>query len=189
MGPIRSTCAAVLVGALVLVPGRPVAASEGSEATCAASGYWEGAEIEVVVGETGDEVVTIPRNDTVNWEGSVDGPPGDYRGSIWLELPAPLPAIEIDSWSGDSTNTTNSGVHEYDLPKLVPAGMEFVVAGEHVDANGLCTGQVRLVIDGGAFESPVTYVAIALTLLTGGPLAVMLLGMIKAMLASSVRSL
>ena len=60
---------------------------------------------------------------------------------------------------------------------------------EHVDANGLCTGQVRLVIDGGAFESPVTYVAIALTLLTGGPLAVMLLGMIKAMLASSVRSL
>ncbi len=90
----------------------------------------------ILVSTTADGVITVTRSDTVAWQGSVAGPPGEYSGSVWVELPPPFGQIEIDSWSGESVTTSKSGVHEYDLPSVVLAGVEFVVGGEHTDANG-----------------------------------------------------
>ena len=182
MRPTRWVFVGLLLGLLVVGSSGPAAAQLGGE--CTASGVWQKKDLTVDASTIGNDLVTVPRKDTVDWQGSVGSAPGAYRGSIWLELPPPFGKVEIDSWRGTSTNTSNSGTKDYSLPKFVPAGVEFTVAGEHIDRNGVCSGTVRLQIEGGPFESPVTYVALALTIATGGPLAVMLLAMAKAAIAA-----
>ena len=75
--------------------------------------------------------------------------------------------VEVDSWSGDSQTISNAGSHAYDLPSLVPAGVEITVAGEHADETGKCTGSVKVQVEGGAFDSALTAVSLAGTALTG----------------------
>ncbi|MDO8389617.1 MAG: hypothetical protein Q7V57_03935 [Actinomycetota bacterium] len=142
-------------------------ASAQIDGECSASGAWQDNGLKVDAQTVGDDVITIPRTDTVNWEGSVSSPPGEYSGSIWLELPPPFGKLKIDDWSGNGDSTSNSGSKEYDIPKLVPAGVEFEVAGEHFADNGDCTGYVKLVIDGGLFDSFVSIIFFVLTALFG----------------------
>jgi len=183
MKRIRWVCAGVMLGSLTLIgSSQPVAADLSG--ACEGSAVWQDSGLAVDATDSG--VVTIPRKDVVDWQGSVSSPPGDYSGSIWLELPPPFGKVEIDSWGGSSSNTANSGTKDYDIPKLVPAGVEFKVAGEHVDANGVCEGSVRLEIEGGAFDSPIVWGALALTALTGGPLALLLIAMLKSAVAAGV---
>ncbi|MCE9623199.1 MAG: hypothetical protein K8R99_12720 [Actinomycetia bacterium] len=118
-----------------------------------------------IVAETDGGPYTIPRSDTVRWEGSVTDAPGVYSGSVTVELPPPFGEVEIDSWSGDSESTSNSGEHEYDFPSLVPAGVEFSVNGEHIDENGGCSGTIAFEIDGGPFDSPIAPISLGGTAL------------------------
>lgn len=120
---------------------------------CSASGTWVEDGL-VVVAETEGGVYTIPRSDTVAWEGSVSGPPGVYSGKVSVDLPPPFGEVVVDDWSGDSETTSNNGAHEYDLPSLVPAGVEFKVKGDHTDERGSCSGTITFEIDGGPFDSP-----------------------------------
>ncbi len=157
-------------------PGRGRLSGQGSSArrqhpTAAnASGTFRDGGLVVDATAIGDEVVVIPRSDTVDWQGSVDAPPGDYSGTIGVDLPPPFSELEIDSWSGSSENTSNAGAREYDLPSYVPAGVEFRVVGSHVDENGFCNGYVNLEIDGGPFDSPLTPVSLVLTVAAGAGL-------------------
>lgn len=183
MKSIRWVLAGVLFGSVLLVGSAPRASADLS-GECQASGVWTLSGQTVDAADTG--VVTLPRKDTVDWQGSVSGAPGAYSGSIWLELPPPFGKVEIDSWNGTSTNTANSGSKDYDLPTLLPAGVEFKVAGEHKDANGICSGSVRLEIEGGAFDSPIVWGALVATALTGTPLALMLIAMVKAAIGAGV---
>ncbi len=163
---------------LVLTPASITQAEISGTDGCQASGTWSEGGF-TVDAATVEGVVTIPRSDTVAWQGSVAAPPGPYSGSVWVELPPPFGRAEIDSWSGESDQTSNSGVHEYDLPSLVPAGVEFTVGGKHTDANGSCTGSVEMEIDGGPFSSPLTAVSLAGTALTGLGMAAMLRPMFR----------
>ena len=137
---------------------------------CSGTGGWLESGL-FVDAETVVGVQTIPRSDTVTWEGSVAAPPGLYSGQISVDLPPPFGEVKIDDWSGDSESTGNSGSHEYDFPSLVPAGVEFEVFGEHSDENGGCTGTVTFEIDGGPFDSPIAPISLGGTavfaLLTG----------------------
>ena len=137
---------------------------------CEGSGVWVEDGLQVRA-ETDGGVYTIPRSDEVIWEGSVAGPPGEYSGGISVDLPPPFGKVEVDSWSGDSQSTSNSGTHEYDFPSLVPAGVEFTVSGEHFDENGGCSGSITIKIDGGPFDSPIAPISLGGTavfaLLTG----------------------
>lgn len=54
------------------------------------------------------------------------------------------------------------------------AGVEITVAGEHADENGQCSGSVKVQLEGGAFDSPLTAVSLAGTALTGFGVAVAL---------------
>jgi hypothetical protein len=157
--------AALLLGSASLV-GAEISGTNG----CQASGTWREGGF-TVDAATAVGVITIPRSDTVDWQGSVAAPPGTYSGSVWVELPPPFGQVEVDSWSGDSQTTSNSGSHEYDLPSLVPAGVEIVVGGEHTDVNGSCSGSVTVEIDGGPFSSPLTAVSLVGTALTGAGMA------------------
>ena len=113
-----------------------------------------------IAAETDGGPYTIPRSDTVAWEGSVASAPGVYVGSISVDLPPPFGEVEIDNWSGDSETTSNAGSHEYDFPSLVPAGVEFEVSGEHIDENGGCSGSITLELDGGPFDSPIAPISL-----------------------------
>ncbi|CAB4365088.1 MAG: hypothetical protein F2681_13400 [Actinobacteria bacterium] len=182
MRPTRWIFVGLLFGLLVVGSSGPAAAQLGGE--CTASGVWQNKGLTVDAATIGNDLVTVPRKDTVDWTGSVGSAPGTYRGSVWLELPPPFGKVEIDSWHGTGTNTANSGSKTYSLPKFVPAGVEFTVSGEHIDSNGVCSGSVRVQVEGGPFDSPVTYAALVLTIATGGPLAALLLGMAKAAIAA-----
>lgn len=157
---------------LLVAGGAPTASAQldGTNG-CQASGSFLDGGFTVDAAAIGDELVTVPRSDTVSWQGSVAAPPGEYSGSISVELPPPFGSIEIDSWRGNSATTSNSGVDEYDLPSLVPAGVEFKVVGTHADANGTCSGYVRLQVEGGAFDSPLTAISLVGTAASGAGLA------------------
>lgn len=166
MGFLRVSAAGAAAAVCLFAPVGVAHAGDGVSGPCTAQGAFVGSGASVDNSTTG--TVTVLRSDTVDWSASVDGPPGVYAGSIWLELPWPFPSAEIDSWSGDSQTTSNAGTKTYDLPSFVPAGVEFDVAGSHTDANGTCSGSFTVMIDGGPFGSPVTWVVL------GGSLASLL---------------
>ena len=153
-------------GLLVLGSATMVGAEISGDNGCQATGSWQEAGL-TVDAATVEGVVTVPRSDTVDWQGSVAAPPGAYSGSVWVELPPPFGQVEIDAWSGDSQTTSNSGSHEYELPSAIPGGVEIVVAGEHTDENGTCAGSVTVQIEGGPFGSPLTAVSLAGTAIAG----------------------
>ena len=163
------------VGCVLLLLGG--ASLAGAEITgtngCQAEGFWRDGGF-TVNAATADGVITVPRTDTVDWNASVAAPPGPYSGSVWVELPPPFGQVEIDSWSGDSERISNSGSHDYDLPSLVPAGVDIVVGGEHTDQNGTCSGSVTVQIDGGPFSSPLTAISLVGTALSGVGMAALL---------------
>jgi hypothetical protein len=167
MNARRWTMAGVLFGALLLGGSRPAAADLTTTNGCDGTGAWEKAGLNVDAATVGGKVITIPRTDTVDWEGSVTAPPGKYSGSVSVALPPPFGDWTVDSWKGDSQTTSNTGKHHYDLPTLVPAGVEFTVNGNHTDANGTCVGTVHVKLAGGVFDSPLAIVSLAGTGVTG----------------------
>jgi hypothetical protein len=84
-----------------------------------------------------------------------------------VELPPPFGTVTIHSWSGNSQKTENSGSEHYDLPSLVPGGVTFTVKGRHDDSNGHCGGSVDFKVAGGPMGSPITWVSLGGTVLTG----------------------
>jgi hypothetical protein len=172
MKTVHWSAAAVLFGLIVVGGESPVSAELDGDG-CAAAGSWRDGGFVVDARAIGNDVVTVPREDSVDWEGSVAGPPGEYSGSISVDLPPPFGEVEIDSWSGDSDTPSNFGTEAYDLPSLVPAGVEFEVVGSHTDANGTCSGSVRMEVDGGAFDSPLTIVSLLGTIASGAGFAML----------------
>jgi len=183
MSPTRWVGVGLLLGAVALIgPSRPVDAGI-QQGTCNGTGKFvegtdaNGAPLVIDAATAGDTVFVVPRSDTVNWTGTVTGAPNTYSGTIAVDLPPPFGTWTIDSWSGNSTTTSNSGEEDYKLPGLVPGGVTFKVYGQHQDSNGLCKGFVNLQVEGGALNSPITWGALALT----GILGAGFLGLIRPM--------
>jgi hypothetical protein len=164
----------VPIGMLTLVltmsSGRAAAELDPGNNDCTGSGVFRSDGRKVDAESIGETVVKIERKDSVDWEGSVAGPPGVYSGSIAVDLPPPWPDLHIDSWGGNSQSTGNKGTKDYDLPSFVPAGVEFQVVGGHTDEVGSCSGHVNLEIRGGAFDSPATAISLGATAVTLGGL-------------------
>jgi hypothetical protein len=115
----------------------------------------------------------VPLEDTVAWKGSITGPSGEaaYSGHIEVQLPWPLPAMRIDSWSGTTDSTANSGSKHYDLPSAVPRNVEFEVTGAHRQGGVSCSGTVKVKVAGSAFDSPAAPASLIGTIVSGGVLA------------------
>ena len=163
--------AGAIFGLLLVGSPRVASAQLSSDDGCKATATWTNG-LQVDATHTG--TVTVPRSDVVQWVGSVTAAPGPYHGSVWIELPPPFGKVQLHSWSGNSATTSNAGQEKYDIPKLVPGGAVFTVSGEHIDANGTCAGSVDLSISGGALGSPVTWVALGGTAVSGLSLAALL---------------
>ncbi|CAB4888187.1 unannotated protein [freshwater metagenome] len=178
-----------LGAATLLAPVRPAAAD--LTGACTASGTFvagtkSGGSFTVDAGKVGSSTVVIPREDTVNWTGSVDVPATSrpYSGSVQVKLPPPFGEFTIDSWDGASERVTNSGAHDYALPTLVPAGVTFTVTGSHTEPTTTCDGTVKVKIEGGLFDSPVAPISFALTAITG----VGFIAMMRPLFRRSIRT-
>jgi hypothetical protein len=112
-------------------------------------------------------VVTVPEKDDVKWTGSITAPGEQtYSGKIELELPPPLPSWTIDSWSGTTDSQSNGDTKHYDVPSYTPRGVEMTVKGHHSQGVN-CSGEVKVKIAGGAFDSPGTPVSLGATVIAG----------------------
>jgi hypothetical protein len=121
------------------------------------------------------EVIEVPIKDTVHWQGSIDGVSGDreFSGFVEVDLPWPLGSATIDTWGGSTDKTGNEGDKSYNLPKAIPRGVEFEVTGEHSeDGTVVCSGTVKVKVEGGPFDSPLAPVGIGGTVVSGVGLAV-----------------
>ena len=151
---------------LVASSGRAAAHLE-SDNGCQGSGSFLNSGLQIDAEAVAKQVIEIPREDTVAWQGSVAAPPGEYFGAIMVDLPPPFGTVQIDDWGGDSDTTSNAGTKDYDLPSMVPAGVEFQILGEHSDENGSCRGYVNVQIKGGPFDSPAAAISLVGTAVTG----------------------
>lgn len=158
------------LGMLTLVvaasAGRASAELDPGSNDCSGSGVFRSDGQSVDAQSIGETVVVIERKDTVDWKGSVTSPPGAYSGNIKLDMAPPFGDIEIDSWGGNTQKTGNAGSKHYDLPLIVPSGVEFKVSGSHTDEVGTCSGHVTMKIRGGVFDSPATAVSLGATVVT-----------------------
>jgi hypothetical protein len=161
MGWGRWVAPAVMTGLVIVASAGKAAAHLEGDNGCQGSGTFREDGLSVDAESIGDDVVKISREDTVDWQGSVAAPPGVYSGSISVDLPPPFGSQQIDSWAGDSDNAASAGERDYDLPSIVPAGVEFQVVGSHTDENGSCSGYVNFEIKGGAFDSPLALASLA----------------------------
>lgn len=114
------------------------------------------------------QVVTVPLKDSVTWSGSVAVPAAQrpINGFVKVKLPWPFSGFTVDSWGGPSSKIENNGVKDYKLPSLIPRDTEFKVYGAHRDANGVnCAGFVRIKVEGSYFDSFLTWIALAATVI------------------------
>jgi hypothetical protein len=164
----RRTLAAILVGggvlfATALPAGADVIDPDGA---CQASGTWQA---EGVTRASGDyepsDVVPIPQEDTVAWQGGVGaaapgetGPERDISGQVEVVVSGvPIP---IDDWDGPSELYGNSGEYEYEVPDFL-VNVEMKLQGAHNESGSeVCSGSVYVVVEGDTFENPLTILAI-----------------------------
>ena len=157
---------AVVCAATALAPAAAGASPTVINGPCQGSGAFEKGGFTVNATEAG--TVEVPRTDDVRWTGSITGVTGDnpYSGKIEVELPPPFGSMSIDSWSGTTDATSNSGVKHYDIPGPVPANVEFEVKGAHTQGSASCNGHVTVKIKGSSVNA-VSIGTLALTALTG----------------------
>jgi hypothetical protein len=161
----------VICAAFLFIPGTADATPGVVKGPCDGTGTFQKGGFTKTAAETG--VVEIERSDDVAWQGSISGPSGElpYTGKIEVELPPPFGTLSIDSWSGTTDATSNSGTKHYDIPGAVPANVEFRVKGSHTQGSFKCTGSVKLKIKGSAL-TPYSVGSLVGTAATGAGLVV-----------------
>jgi hypothetical protein len=170
---VRWLAAGALAAAGVMIAPAPAWADAVDPAgSCTGRGEWTTAGFsEESTDLDPEDVIEIPRADEVRWTGRVVGPtagtPRPIDGRIALALPPLLGSIPLGTWSGQGVDVEKTGTYSYDLPSWVPSDVEFDLRARH-DEGGKrhCTGAVGLIIEGGPFDSPLIWVALAGLLVT-----------------------
>jgi len=171
---VRITAIGTLMAAAVVAWSAPAAADIVSPAgACVGSATWKAGGFAHTSAElTPDRVIEIPRADEVSWSGSVvgpvDGSSREVAGRVALALPPPFGSINLADWTGPASDVQRSGTYTYDLPSIVPSGVTLELLASH-DESGQrhCTASVGVIIPGGPFDSPLTWVALTGLLLFG----------------------
>jgi hypothetical protein len=147
----------------------------------------DGTSFGKITPKTNSGVYTVPIKGAAAYTGQLDGvsEPDEGRahnGFITVALPSLVRALGISdptikTWNEeDSTSVADAGSITWDLPGVIPRGVEMTVSGSHNDPLGSCTGSISVKLDGGLLDSAAgvatavgTVLLGALTLLTGIP--------------------
>jgi hypothetical protein len=140
-----------------LLVGASAPASAEVTGPCDGSATWDDGRTVTAMGLQPGDVVEIPRDARVTWNGQVmitpPATPRDVSGWIKLELPYPIPEATIGEWQDSGTRVENSGSYDYDLPAVL-ANFEVTVSGKHWEGNQdfegepTCAGEVTLKLEG-----------------------------------------
>lgn len=125
--------------------------------------------------------VTLPREGTIAWQGSVGKLARSYSGKIELDLGLFRISPGSWGWSGGPQGTlSSSGVEKIPARfKDLPAG-KYKVRGHHTADGATCSGFVTIKIEGGAIQTTAGKAAVGLT-------AVGVLGLIISMIPKVVK--
>ena len=177
----RRALAAMCVGGAVLVSAAAPAGADviDPSGACQASGTWENEGVRRASGDfVPDDVVIIPQEDVVAWEGGVGGatpgetgPERDISGVVEVDV-AGVATIPIDDWDGPSELYGNSGTYDYEVPDIL-VNVKLKLQGEHSEAGSkVCSGSVYLQVEGGMLSNPLAILFLVLMLLTAAGLFV-----------------
>lgn len=119
-------------------------------------------------------VYEVPISGSATYEGSVPtvDTPRPISGKVEILTPPGIPNISIDDdWTWDKPDATGlgeSGDVSWDLPSVLPRGVEITVEGSHSESGTVvCDGSVTIEFEGGPFDSPLTPVSLVGTALAG----------------------
>jgi hypothetical protein len=147
------------------------------EGACQASGTWQDEGVTRASADfSSDDVVVIPQEDSVGWEGGVGGaapgetgPERDISGEVEVDV-AGVTAITIDDWDGPSELYGNSGDYEYEVPDVL-VNVKMKLQGEQrEEGSTVCSGSVYIKVEGGTFSNPLAIAFLVLMVLTGAGL-------------------
>jgi hypothetical protein len=144
------------------------------EGACGASGTWVDEGVTRASADFDPEdVVVIPQEDTVAWEGGVGGatpgqtgPERDINGNVTVDV-AGITTVPIDDWDGPSELYGNSGDYDYEVPDFL-VNVKMKLQGEHSEAGAkVCSGSVYVQVEGGTFSNPLAIAFLVLMVLSG----------------------
>lgn len=174
-GVVGVAGAAATIGVLVLAGGGVAHAQDQPpdlEGPCTAQATLSNGVVVDPARSSG--VYVVPIEGSAQYSGSVNADvvvPRAISGKVTIVSPPGFPAITVsDSWvwnSPSSVSLSSTGSVSWKLPKWLPRGVPITVEGVHRDAGLTCRGSVTIELEGSAFDSPLTYAAIAGTAVTG----------------------
>ena len=170
----RALVAVAALAAGVVANARPAAAV--LDGRCTATGAFEAgtkAKGPFTVDAHTSDVVVIPLKDRVDWQGSIDITPHDraVSGNVRIKMPWPLPSVTVESWGKNGKKAhavDNRGIESYDLPSVIPRGVELTVQGAHNDDGASCNGSLRIEVEGSATKSWLVWPALGATVVAFG---------------------
>ncbi|RLE15995.1 MAG: hypothetical protein DRJ28_02650 [Actinobacteria bacterium] len=96
------------------------------------------------------EVVIVPEEDTVVYQGSINLPPPDdevpFAGGVDVRLPRFN--WTVVPWSGETVEVSDAGTYTYDVPGFVPRGVQLEVSAAHTQQGQDCAVAVTMKLDG-----------------------------------------
>jgi hypothetical protein len=113
-------------------------------------------------------VYSAPISGSATYTGGIAVPaqPRAFNGKVWVVTPPGIPTFTLKSWSDiDGDKISDAGTVTWDLPDAMPRGVRFTVTGFHQETGVRCEGSIQVQVDGGFTDSPLGWVALALTAL------------------------
>lgn len=114
----------------------------------------------------------IPIEGSADYQGAVEADvetPRPINGEVTIRTPPGLPDVTVTDqweWSNDASDgLSDSGSVSWELPSVLPRGVPITVEGFHQDQGVRCEGSITVELEGGAFDSPLTFVSLGGTAL------------------------
>jgi len=96
------------------------------------------------------EVVVVPEEDSVVYQGSINLPPPDeevpFSGAVSVRLPRFNWAVV--SWEDTTEEVSAGGTYSYEVPGFVPRGVQLEVSASHTQQGQTCDVAVTMKLDG-----------------------------------------
>jgi hypothetical protein len=171
---IRTRWLAATAGAVgaagLLVGGAALAQSDPPNLTGPCTGSATLSNGVVIDPAVSSGLFVVPLDGEADYEGTITAPvptPRTISGSVKVATPPGIPEFGWTWSDDDATETAAAGTVDWNLPTWMPRDVTFTVRGVHQDAGVACEATVTVAVEGGVFDSPTTYVALAGTLLAG----------------------
>ncbi len=165
----RRTPSIVLLGAITIfwvIGMAPPAGAEVFQGGCTGSARFSDGTT-VTESTPLSEVVIVPEEDSVAYQGSINLPPPDdevpFSGGVDVRLPRFN--WTVVPWSGETVEVSDAGVYTYDVPGFVPRGVQLEVSAVHIQQGQTCVVAVTMKLDGD--PGPAALIAVTGTVVFG----------------------